>query len=411
MDPEKLRITKTILPELFDLDTTPLLPKPIQFSWDDLANQLVDKLRLRSLQLESEVPSYSNKTQFEYPHFTIAFHIGTFADPIFILVGQEEVENCARHLLGIQNKEPFEAGYLEGFKDFLVGMVIHTVEKQFQTDGWTLKASDTKEIEGAPFLEYGVKALIDAQVPLDLIVAIPKNFLEEWRSYFRQKGYQSFYRQTVQSLIELTTVLEIGWVKLQKSDYEALEPGDFICTDQLMWLPGKKRGRAFLSHKGHPLFLVAVKAEGFKVLEQANHYEVGTIMEKEEEFFDEESDIEEGDEEGSEEEGLVEEENTTPVEEHVTDVAPEAQEQQLPVQQESAQPFSLTNGEVVIKIEVGRLKITLDKLLQMEPGNILKLNTTIENGVNLIVHDKMIGRGELVSIGDLIGVRILNLGA
>ena len=65
----------------------------------------------------------------------------------------------------------------------------------------------------------------------------------------------------------------------------------------------------------------------------------------------------------------------------------------------------------MIKIEIGRLKMTLDKLLNIEPGNILKLNTNLENGVNLIVNDKMIGRGELVSIGDLIGVRILNLGA
>lgn len=420
LDVEKIRITKTILPELFELDTSPLLPGPIKFSWDELSKDLASMLKVKKIEIQSDIPTYTHKTSFEYPHYTLGFYVGTFPDPVFVLIGKEEVENLARHLLGIKDKEPIEEGYLEGFKDFLVGMAIHTIEKQLKSDGWVLKATDMKEMSGGPYLEYGVEAMIDESVPLDLMVALPKQFLEDWRTHYRQKGYSSFYREAVQSLIELTLTLEIGWVKLKKEHFDTIEVGDFIALDQLMWLPGKKRGRSFVSYKEHPLYLAAVKAEGIKIIEPTKYYEVGNGMAKEdEEFFDEEEEVEEVEEEVEEveEEGeIMEEEAPTTATPAATPPpaaapAPQAAPQTAQIEEQRAETFSLTEGELVIKVEIGRLKMTLDKLLKIEPGNILKLNTNLENGVNLIVNDKMIGRGELVSIGDLVGVRILNLGA
>lgn len=409
MDIEKLKITKTILPELYELDTIPLLPAPKELDWKNLSKSLQEKLKLKHLKLESEVPYFTQQTQLPYPHFTLAFHVGSLEIPVFVLVGKEEMQNLACHLLGMEEKEPFEEGYLEGFKDFLIAMAIHTLEKQLQSDGWTLKASDAPEVSSPPYLQFGVKALIDETVPLDLLVALPKAFLDTWRSHYQQKGYRSAAQQAVQSLIELTLSLDVGWVKLEQSDLEALQPGDFVCADTLKWIPGKKRGRAFLSFHGHPLFLTAVKAEGFKIVEQANHYEIedGMAKEEEDEFFDE-NEIEEGE---------IEEEEEAEDLEPLPEPAPEAKappqapaEGAVSLEEQKAEKFTPGSAQVLLKIEIGRMKMTLDKLMQLEPGNILKLNTNLENGVNLIVNDKMIGRGELVSIGEIVGVRILNLG-
>ena len=308
LDAEKIKITKTILPELFELDTSPLLPAPAQFSWEEIAKDLCSVLKIKTIELQSDIPSYTHKTQFEYPHYTLGFYVGTFPDPVFVLLGKEEVENLARYLLGIKEKEPIEEGYLEGFKDFLVGMAIHTLEKQFKTDGWVLKATDMTEMSGGPYLEYGVEAVVDGKVPLDLIVALPKKFLEEWRTHYKQKAFSSFYQQTVQALIELTLALEVGWVKLKKEQLESLEPGDFVCVDQLMWPPGKKRGRAFITYKEHPLFLAAAKAEGIKIIEATNHYSIGNGMGKEEEEFLEEEDLDAEEEQEEEVEDEEEEE-------------------------------------------------------------------------------------------------------
>jgi len=62
-----------------------------------------------------------------------------------------------------------------------------------------------------------------------------------------------------------------------------------------------------------------------------------------------------------------------------------------------------------ISIEVGRVNISLAKLLELQEGNLLELGVNPDAGVDLVVHGKCIGKGELLKVGDSIGVRILQL--
>jgi len=61
-------------------------------------------------------------------------------------------------------------------------------------------------------------------------------------------------------------------------------------------------------------------------------------------------------------------------------------------------------------IEIGQIQMTMEKLLLLEPGNVLDLNINPENGVDLVVNGKRIGKAELVRLGESIGIRILELG-
>jgi flagellar motor switch protein FliN/FliY len=54
--------------------------------------------------------------------------------------------------------------------------------------------------------------------------------------------------------------------------------------------------------------------------------------------------------------------------------------------------------------------MSLDKLLKLKPGNILQLGVQVEKGVNLVANGECVGKGELVQIGDVIGVKITQLG-
>lgn len=65
---------------------------------------------------------------------------------------------------------------------------------------------------------------------------------------------------------------------------------------------------------------------------------------------------------------------------------------------------------VVLKVELDRLRMTADRLLNLRPGNFLTLQRTLEQEVDLVVNGEKIGRGELIRIGDVIGVRITELG-
>lgn len=65
---------------------------------------------------------------------------------------------------------------------------------------------------------------------------------------------------------------------------------------------------------------------------------------------------------------------------------------------------------LTVVVEVGRIQISVQKLLELQPGNLLELDVHAENGVDLVVNGKAIGKGELLKIGDALGVRILDKG-
>ena len=54
--------------------------------------------------------------------------------------------------------------------------------------------------------------------------------------------------------------------------------------------------------------------------------------------------------------------------------------------------------------------MSIQKLMELEPGNTLELDIHPESGVDLVVNGRRIGKGELLRIGDHLGVRILDIG-
>jgi flagellar motor switch protein FliN len=65
---------------------------------------------------------------------------------------------------------------------------------------------------------------------------------------------------------------------------------------------------------------------------------------------------------------------------------------------------------MVLTIEIGRVQMTADYLFHLQQGNTLQLHTPLESGVWLCINGKRVGRGELVRVGDVVGVRVLELG-
>jgi len=62
-----------------------------------------------------------------------------------------------------------------------------------------------------------------------------------------------------------------------------------------------------------------------------------------------------------------------------------------------------------ISAEVGLVKISLQKLLHLQPGMMLDLVMSPELGVDLTVEGKKVGKGELLKLGETVGIRILDV--
>jgi flagellar motor switch protein FliN len=130
------------------------------------------------------------------------------------------------------------------------------------------------------------------------------------------------------------------------------------------------------------------------------------------EFEDEDSEeFEEEVSEGAEEERR--EEESIAEEEEIPSLV--AEEPPLPTRPpppvaEKPKYVSPADIPVILKVELDRVNMTADRLLHLQPGNFLELHRTLEQGVDLVVNGEKIGRGELIRIGEAIGVRVTELG-
>jgi len=86
-------------------------------------------------------------------------------------------------------------------------------------------------------------------------------------------------------------------------------------------------------------------------------------------------------------------------------------EEAMPTKQpHSDEVISAEKVPIHLSIEVANMKINLDKLLKLKPGNTLELNVMPQQGVSLVANGKCMGKGTLIQIGDVIGVKITKLG-
>lgn len=71
---------------------------------------------------------------------------------------------------------------------------------------------------------------------------------------------------------------------------------------------------------------------------------------------------------------------------------------------------SLLHG-VSVKLEayVGTSSMTLEALLALRPGDTVTLDAQLNDLVELRLNSAVVGRGELVAVGDAFGVRVVEI--
>lgn len=79
--------------------------------------------------------------------------------------------------------------------------------------------------------------------------------------------------------------------------------------------------------------------------------------------------------------------------------------------QESAVPWELlATLELPVQVELGRVEVRIQELLELAPGSILELDKAVGEPVEVYVAGRLIARGEVVVVlGERLGVRITEL--
>ena len=72
-------------------------------------------------------------------------------------------------------------------------------------------------------------------------------------------------------------------------------------------------------------------------------------------------------------------------------------------------PVKVDEIPLEIVVEAGRFQMTAQKLLELQPGSLINLEIHPEQGVDLVVNGTCIAKGELLKVGETLGVRILDI--
>ncbi len=64
---------------------------------------------------------------------------------------------------------------------------------------------------------------------------------------------------------------------------------------------------------------------------------------------------------------------------------------------------------VRLSVEVGAVRMTLRDVLALQVGSVHALDRRVDQPVDVLINERLIARGEIVSIGDRFGVKLTEI--
>lgn len=428
---------KQIPTSLLQLDEIPLIGFPPPFPWEELSKGMREIFEIPDFDFN---PSpFQWKTQEELlaglgdDLIPLVCTIPSMDGKLYWVMATEDLHRLLSLLLNDQHHEHdiLEHEFLQGFYYFAAYEVIHLLTKlpfgsslspQIQKDDKTLPHEDA--------LCADIKIHLRGK-DLSGRLIVSSSFRRAWKEKHAERSLEIPLASSVAEKLMITVHLEVGRTAIRPSEWKTIQPGDFVLLDSCTVRPhDEKGGRVTLTVNGMPFYIGKIKDGNIKILDHPLYYqsqEEETVMstpqdptkdphEEDSSFdFDTESEFDsemeselpssemESQTEEPSQESHVNEETEQPTEEthlsseHVGEVVTQAQ-------------LNIEEIPLSVIVEVGRLQMSVKKILELQPGNLLELDVHPENGVDLVVNGKRIAKAELIRLGEALGLRILDIG-
>ena len=406
----------------------PLLPRP--FPIKSLEKELAKLFDDASLSVSYEEAGWVEKENAlegmgEKP-LLHSFLLSPLAPEAFMAIAAADLKNGLSALLGAQESPPVvDEALLSGFYRYFMLMLCSQIEALNPFSHLSPRVGAEQKSLDEP-VYYVINARINTKSHSMMgRLLLGKGFSNAFSKHVAAHPltFEELAAHEMGEKLLLEMALEAGSCDLSLAEWKKAQPGDFVVLDKCTFDPKTRKGRLILTVGGRPLFRAKVTDEGLQLLEYPFYEEVNKTMDDEldddlfdedEDAFDEEfEDDASFDDDDEEEEVLVADEELDLESEPPIDVELAKQEvaaeEAKDVEEVSKQTLSADAIPLRLTVEVGALKMSAKELLELKVGSLLKLDVHPEQGVDLTVGSKKIGRGELVQLGEVFGVRILSL--
>ncbi len=372
------------------------------FPWEECSRKIASALEMPELRISFRQTKFLIHDKiFEglgAGFIAIPLEMAPLSGKVFWIIAKEDVAKLTALLLipGNGTKGFSSPKFQEGFYYFLATKALAAIHELNAFGDLSPKIAKPAEFPPEESLCIDVEIQHPKQTCWGRLVC-PASFHQEFKAHFCNREpaplTSAFAKQ-----IDVPIRVEVGQTALSLTEWKNVSVGDFILLDRCTFDPQTHKGTAMLRLLKTPILRARLKENTLKIVDYAFYREEQKPMnphmpqddEKPEEISEEvEFTSEESGEIGTEENHLWSAES-----------AEAMSEKMIPA---SEIPLTLT-------VEVARLRINLDKLLQLSPGNILELPIKPEQGVDLTVDGKKVAKAELIKLGDMLGVKILQLG-
>jgi flagellar motor switch protein FliN/FliY len=383
---------------------TPLWGFPPPFPWEKCSEQIATLLMLPDLTISHR------KTHFLKPEeltsglgtqpVKVEIELTPLTNHAFWVMSAEDIAKLTQLVLTPQTamKGFASSQFQEGFYRYLLLNILEQIDELKTFNDLSVKVGAAATIPQESSLCIDV-SISHPKVTLWGRLICPPSFHQAFKQHFTTSPKNLIDLPLVKT-IDLTLKLDVGHSVLSHSDWKKVKAGDLIILDRCTYDPNSHKGTVTLVLEQAPLLRARLKENHLKIVEYAYYHEEGKLMEND--FFSEE-DLDPPHREPKEEELSSEEELSEEGDDHLWSPGPEETESMEKIVHAQEVPLTLS-------VEVTRLKINLEKLLQLKPGNLIELPVRPEQGVDIVLNGKKVAKGELVKIGETLGVKILQIG-
>ncbi len=352
------------------------------FPWEEFSSNLTKALGSPELSLSAKSAEWRSGraiTEGIGENFLhLAFELSPIKGSVHFLMPKEDFEKISKQLLRLKSGPSFVDPFLEqGFFQYtaLNALSVFSREEPFQ--GLTPRIVD---LPLAHEDAYCIDIKIGAQKETSWARLICPTLFHEGAKEFFTEEWASNLPTSVHSDMNIDLCLSAGSTTLSQKEWKGLKQGDFLLLETCSYFPKSKKGTFLMGYNQTPLFQTKLKQDSIKILDYALYHQENTMTdEAPPESF----------------------ENPIEAEQNPIEEAPTVPTEKL---------ISPKNIPLTLSVEVGKLQMSLDKLLKLKPGNVLDLAVQPEMGVDLVSKGKPVARGQLVQVGDVVGVKITEIG-
>lgn len=391
---------------LMDMGKLPLWGSPPPFPWQEATASLKESLSLDQLSLRLLKADLLSKERLlegmGSEPFILPVQLSPLPHVLFFVLPQLNVRLLSSLCLSTTPAPDTtfsDSRFIEGFYRFIVLNALYSLNEKKAFGDLTATLAEPAPFPSDPCLCVDLQIQAEGHSCAGRLVC-PAPFQQAFKQHFATKRVD-LTSPELSPIVDLTLRLECGGVTLSQKQFSDLLVGDLLLLDHCTLDPITSKGTLEIVLGRRPIFQARIRENQIKILDYSFYNEESKEMDTTASPNPATPPPEQPTSKVNPEEELPQEETESDEHLWVADNEKPPSPQELVKAEEI--PLTLT-------AEIGRLDISLAKLLELQPGATLDLKTRPEDGVSITINGKRVAKAELIKIGEALGLKILQIG-